>query len=287
MANVLKFDRQVQVLRALVEGCSVRSTERMTAVHRDTILRLMVRVGTGCANLIDEKMVDLPCQRLELDELWAYVGKKQRHVTDDDPYTVGDTWTYVAIDSDSKLIPSFMTGKRNERTTDAFIKDLAGRIRDKVQITTDGLRQYIDPIGTHFPLPGTDYASIVKTYEAEPVGPGRYSPPKVTGTVKTPIFGEPRADWVSTSYVERQNLSIRMGVRRFTRLTNAFSKKLENHGAHVALWMAFYDLCRVHTTIGTTPAVAAGVADHEWELAELIEVAKRYADPKDALVATV
>jgi IS1 family transposase len=280
VANVLKFDKQVQVLHSLVEGNSVRSTERMFDVHRDTIIRLMVRVGDGCANLLDEKMRDLRCRRLELDELWAYVGKKQRHVTMDDPRVLGDTWTYVAIDSESKLVPSFMTGKRDEATTDAFIRDLAGRIRDRVQITTDGLKQYISPIGRHFPLPGTDYASIVKTYEAEPVGPGRYSPPKVTGTQKTPIFGEPVEEWVSTSYVERQNLSIRMGVRRFTRLTNAFSKKLENHGAHVALWMAYYDLVRVHSTVRTTPAVAAGVTDREWTLPELIEEAKLYAQEK-------
>jgi IS1 family transposase len=253
----------------------------MTGVHRDTILRLMVRAGNGCANLISERMVDLPCKRLELDELWAYVQKKQRHVDPsvDDASRLGDTWTYVAICSDTKIVPSFMTGKRNARTTDAFIRTLAPRMRWRVQISTDALKYYIAPIGTYFPLPGTDYAQIVKTYEAEPVGPGRYSPPKVTGTVKTPIFGEPIEELASTAYVERNNLNIRMGVRRFTRLTNAFSKKLENHGAHVALYFAHYNFVRVHTTLGTTPAVAAGVADHEWELPELIETAKQYAEP--------
>lgn len=278
MSNNLKFDKQVRVMHSLVEGMSVRSTERMTGVHRDTILRLMVRIGNGCANLLDEKMRDLGCRRLELDELWAFVGKKQRHVTTDDSYTLGDTWTYVAVDAESKLVPSFITGKRDEAATNAFVRDLARRCRERVQITTDGLKMYIGPIGTHFPLPGTDYASIVKTYEAEPVGPGRYSPPKVTGTVKTPIFGEPVEEWVSTSYVERNNLNIRMGVRRFTRLTNAFSKKLENHGAHVAVWFAFYNFVRVHRTVRTTPAVAAGVMDQEWTLPELIEVAKSYAN---------
>jgi len=278
MANVLNFEKQVRVLHSLVEGVSVRSTERMTGVHRDTIIRLMVRAGNGAANLLDGMMHDLPCRRLELDELWAFVGKKQRHVKDDDSQSLGDTWTWVAVDADSKLVPSFITGKRDEPTANAFIEDLSHRVRGRVQISTDGLKAYVSPIGTHFPVHNTDYAQIVKTYEAEPVGPGRYSPPKVSGTQKTPIFGAPVEAWVSTSYVERNNLNIRMGVRRFTRLTNAFSKKLENHGAHVALWMGFYNLVRVHRTVHTTPAVALGIADHEWELPELVETVLKHAE---------
>jgi IS1 family transposase len=232
----------------------------------------MVRVGNGCANLLDETMRDLPCTRLELDELWAFVGKKQRHVsTRDDIGSVGDTWTYVAIDSDTKLVPAFMTGKRCAATTNAFVSDLASRLRYRVQITTDGLRIYEDAISGSFVEQGVDYAQLAKSYESEAIGPGRYSPPKVTGTAKTPIFGEPIAELVSTSYVERQNLTVRMGVRRFTRLTNAFSKKLENHVAATALHFAHYNFVRQHKTLRTSPAMAAGVSPTLWDMGELVE----------------
>ena len=274
MANVLPRSKQLAVPGALVEGCSIRSTERMTGIHRDTIMRLGARVGEGCANLLDETMVDLPCKRLELDELWAFVGKKQRHVrASDDGSRVGDQWTWVAIDAETKLVPSFMTGKRDAVTANAFIKDLAARLRCRVQVTTDGLRAYIVPLAVAFGPDGVDYAQLHKTYEAEAAGPGRYSPPKVTGTEKTPIFGFPIEELVSTSYVERQNLTMRMGIRRFTRLTNAHSKKLENHGAAVALHFAHYNLVRIHQTIRCTPAMAAGVTSTVWSMDELLDAA--------------
>jgi IS1 family transposase len=271
MANALPRSKQLAVLNALVEG---RSTERMLGVHRDTVMRLGFRVGEGCAILLDEIMRDLPCERLELDELWAFVGKKQRHVyASDDSSRVGDIWTWVAIDATTKLVPSFMTGKRDTDTANAFIKDLAARLRNRVQVTTDGLRTYIGPIAEAFGCAGVDYAQLHKTYEAEAAGPGRYSPPKVTGTEKTPIFGFPVEELVSTSYVERQNLTMRMGIRRFTRLTNAHSKKLENHGAAVALHFAHYNLVRVHQTLRCTPAMATGVASTVWSMGELLDAA--------------
>lgn len=246
----------------------------MANVHRDTILKLLVRVGNGCAALLDEKMVDLNCRRLEIDELWAFVEKKQRHVREsDDAGSVGDTWTYVAIDADTKLVPCFLTGKRNDTNTRAFVSDLASRLRNRVQISSDGLRLYVDAIADAFG-PAVDYAQIVKSYEAEPTGAGRYSPPKVTSTEKTPIFGEPVRELVSTSYVERQNLSVRMGVRRYTRLTNAFSKKLENHVAATALHYAHYNFVRTHKTLRVTPAVAAGVESTVWSLDELLSAAE-------------
>jgi IS1 family transposase len=260
-------------MSALVEGCSVRSTERFTGVHRDTIIRFMVRVGNGCANLLDETMVDLPCTRLELDELWAFVGKKQRNVTERDGFDKGDAWTFVAIDSDTKLVPSFLVGKRDEECTRAFVEDVARRMRNRVQVTTDGLRTYVAPIGDAFKETGVDYAQLHKVFEAEAMGPGRYSPPKVTGTEKTPIFGAPISELVSTSFVERQNLTVRMGVRRYTRLTNAFSKKLENHGAATALHFAHYNFVRVHKTLRCTPAMAAGVSSTVWDMNELIDAA--------------
>ena len=230
--------------------------------------------------LLDEKMRDLPCERLELDELWAFIGKKQRHVTASDDPTKGDVWTWVAIDATTKLVPTFMTGKRDADTANAFIKDLAARLRNRVQVTTDGLRTYIAPIAEAFGTAGVDYAQLHKTYEAEATGPGRYSPPKVTGTEKTPVFGFPIEELVSTSYVERQNLTMRMGIRRFTRLTNAHSKKLENHGAAVALHFAHYNFVRIHSSIRCTPAMAAGVTSTVWGMEELMDAAlERTGEP--------
>jgi IS1 family transposase len=273
MANVLPRTKQLAVIGALVEGCSIRSIERMFGVHRDTVMRLGARVGEGCANLLSETMVNLPCTRLELDELWAFVGKKQRHVRAGDAITAGDTWTWVAIDAETKLVPSFMTGKRDAETANAFIKDLAARLRYRVQVTTDGLRTYVMPLAQAFGPDGVDYAQLHKTYEVEAAGPGRYSPPKVTGTEKTPVFGFPIEELVSTSYVERQNLTMRMGNRRFTRLTNAHSKKIENHVASVALHFAHYNFARVHSTLRCTPAMAAGIATTVWSLGELVDSA--------------
>ena len=271
MANVLPRSRQIAVLSALVEGVSVRGTERLTGVSREAILSLLVRVGNGCAAILDERMRDLPCERLEIDELWSFVQKKQRHVKEGDSATFGDTWTYVAIDATTKLVPCFLTGKRNVETTNTFIADLASRLRYRVQISTDGLRMYADAIRASFSK--VDYATIVKEYESEPAGAGRYSPPKVTATAKTPIFGSPVEELVSTSYVERQNLTMRMQIRRFTRLTNAHSKKLENHGAAVALHFAHYNFVRIHSSIRCTPAMAAGLTSTVWGMDELLDAA--------------
>lgn len=249
----------------------MRSVARMTGVDRETIGTLLVKLGEGSLALLDETMRDLPCERLELDELWAFVGKKQRHVhAGDDADRVGDTWTFVAIDADTKLVPSFYVGKRDAESTRAFVEDLARRVRNRVQITTDGLRTYVDPIGDAFAAVGVDYAQIHKSYEAEAVGPGRYSPPKVTGTEKTPVYGQPIAELVSTSYVERQNLTVRMGVRRYTRLTNGFSKKLENHIAATALHFAHYNFVRMHKTLRATPAMAAGLVQTLWSTEDLL-----------------
>jgi len=185
---------------------------------------------------------------------------------------VGDTWTYVATDAETKLVPTFLVGKRDATNTDAFIADVAARLRDRVQISTDGLRLYVSAIARAFDGE-VDYAQIVKSYEAEAIGPGRYSPPKVTSTEKTPIIGEPVAELVSTSYAERNNLNIRMGVRRYTRLTNAFSKKIENHTAATALHFAHYNFVRQHKTLRVTPAMAAGVAKTMWSVDNLVAAA--------------
>ncbi len=268
--NKLKPETQETVISALVEGCSIRSVERMTGVHRDTIMRLGVSVGNKCSDLTDEMMQGLSCQRLELDEIWSYVGKKQRHVLDtDNPNDVGDFWTWVAIDAETKLVPSYLVGKRDSENAHEFVADLASRLNNKVQLSSDGLRLYIEAVEASFGG-DVDYAQIVKSYEAEPIGPGRYSPPKVSSVDKSRMIGSPDMDMVSTSYVERQNLTMRMSMRRFTRLTNAFSKKAENLKAAVSLHFAYYNLVRKHKTLGTTPAVAAGVAAHQWTIWELL-----------------
>jgi IS1 family transposase len=270
---VLPREKQIAVISALVEGVSIRSIERMTGVHRDTIMRLAVKVGEACERLQDHMMRDLPCEDLEVDEIWGYVAKKQRNVReDDDPTRTGDMWTFVAIDADTKLIPCFLTGKRDAENARAFIADLSKRLRNRVQLSSDGLELYVNAVHQAFGEE-IDYAQIVKCYEEEPAGSGRYSPPRVTSVEKTPIIGAPIAERVSTSYVERQNLTTRMSNRRMTRLTLSFSKKLENHRAAMALHFANYNLCRIHKTLRMTPAIAAGVTDRIWTVADLVDVA--------------
>lgn len=268
--NKLKPEIQVAVLSGLVEGSSIRSVERMTGVHRDSITRLLVRVGATCKAIMDEKMRNLSCKRLEVDELWCFVGKKQRHVADtDNPSEVGAFWTFVALDADTKLVPAYAVGKRDAPTATAFMRDLASRLSNRVQLSSDALRAYVDAVEAGFGS-NVDYGHVVKAYEAEPIGPGRYSPPKVVSTEKMRVAGRPDMDTLSTSYVERQNLTMRMQMRRFTRLTNGFSKKVENHQAAVALHFAWYNLIRRHSTVKTTPAVAAGVADRPWSMYDLV-----------------
>ena len=246
----------------------------MTGVHRDTIIRLMVQVGETCGEVLDAMMRGLSCKRIEVDEVWCYVVKKQRHVKPtDDPDRMGDFWTFVAIDADTKLVPTYRVGKRDGVTAYHFITDLASRLENRVQLSSDGLRAYVDAVERGFGA-DVDYAQIVKAYEAEPLGPGRYSPPKVTALDKTIIQGRPDWDKISTAYVERQNLTMRMSMRRFTRLTNAFSKKIENLEAAVALHFAHYNLVRPHRTLnGLTPAEAAGLQRRRWSVTELVDLA--------------
>lgn len=269
--NRLSLDRRTQVVSALVEGNSIRSTERMTGIHRDTIMRLLVEVGTGCADLMDEKMRELPCKRVQVDEIWSYVGKKQRHMkAEDDSTRLGDQWTFVAIDADTKLIPAYRVGKRTWTDASIFMKDLSMRLANRVQLSTDGLAAYADAVERAFGAE-VDYGQAVKFYEAEPVGPGRYSPPHVVDMERTVIAGSPDEDHISTSIIERQNLTMRMSMRRFTRLTNGFSKKLENMKAAVSLHFAHYNFVRQHKTLRMTPAMAAGVEKSIWNLSELVE----------------
>ncbi len=268
--NILSQERQAQIISCLVEGNSIRSTERMTNTHRDTIMRLMVSVGEGCENLMNEKMRNLSCRQIQVDEIWSFVQKKQRHMTAiDDPSRIGDQYTWVALDPETKIVPSYRVGKRDLFNALAFLDDLAARLENRIQLSSDALAAYVDATEQAFGL-DVDYGQIVKTYEAEPVGPGRYSPPHVVSAKRTPIKGDPDVAHISTSLVERQNLTMRMSMRRFTRLTNAFSKKLENLKAAVAVHFAHYNFVRIHSTIRCTPAMEAGVTDRLWTIRDLL-----------------
>ncbi len=269
--NILSNERRAQAISCLVEGNSIRSIERITGIHRDTIMRLMVTAGTKCESLMNEHMRDLPCRQIQVDEIWPYVQKKQRHMTErDDPRRVGDQWTFVALDPETKLVPTYLVGKRDLPTATIFMKDLAERLHNRVQLSSDALRAYVEATEQAFGM-NIDYGQILKIYEAEPIGPGRYSPPEVVNTMKTVISGKPKQSNISTSLVERQNLTMRMQMRRFTRLTNAFSKKLDNLKAAVALHFAHYNFVRIHSSIRCTPAMEAGITDHIWSIRDLMD----------------
>jgi len=269
----LTTDRKAQIIGALVEGVSIRATERLTGVHRDTITKLVLQVGRASQRLMDEQIRHLHCRHLQLDELWCFVGKKRMHVRrTDDPSRVGDFWTWYGLDQDTKLVPAHHVGKRGDLDAMIFAKALRSRIEGRVQISTDKLAAYRWALGAAWNDENVDYGRIVKRYEVEPSNEGRYSPPRCVGVDKDVIFGEPDVDLISTSHIERSNLTVRMSSRRFTRLTNGFSKRVENLRAAVALHFAHYNFCRVHSTIRTTPALAAGVADRRWSISELVEL---------------
>ncbi len=271
MANVLGTDKKIAIIGALTEGASIRSIERMTGVHRDTIMRMGVKVGQGCTALMDAKMRDLSCTRLEMDEIWGFVGKKERNVRLDDDKIVGSVWTFCAIGADTKLVPAFRVGQRSAATADAFVADVASRMTSRLQISTDGLRAYESAIEKAFGS-DVDYAQIVKVYGNEEISNNRrYSTSGVTSAEKHVKIGSPDVDLISTSYVERLNATTRLHMRRLTRLTLAFSKKLENFEAAVGLHFAYYNFVKRHSTLRTTPAIAAGVATAQWSVGELLE----------------
>jgi IS1 family transposase len=278
--SALSRDQQIQVIGALTEGVSIRSIERMTGIHRDTIMRLGARIGRGCAELHDRTMVGISTGRLELDELWAYVGKKQRHLKRGDSPEKGDQYTFVALASTSRAIVAYRTGKRDTGTTQEFIADLRERVLGAPEISTDGFLPYQPAIRSDF---GNSHHGVInKTYSVVHLdkihqASHRYSPAAVIAVAREAVQGVPAE--ISTSYVERNNLSIRMGCRRFTRLTNAFSKRLENHLAAIALHVAYYNLCRAHESLRTTPAVQLGVTDRVWSLGDLIDAALAVATP--------
>jgi transposase-like protein/IS1 family transposase len=262
------------VLSMLLEGNSVSSVERITGVHHTTILKLLVIAGEKCERVMADTIRNVPVRDLELDELWSFLGKKQKRVRAEDDQNLGDCYVFVAIERHSKLVLNIAMGKRDQATTDIFVEGIRhATARTPFQITTDGFAPYRSAITTTLHDRLTGFAQLIKVYKASSEGEGRYSPAEVSSVEVVPVFGQPDPERICTSIVERQNLSVRMGTRRFTRLTNAFSKKWENHWASVACWFAFHNFCRVHKSLRTTPAMAAGISDHIWSVRELLEAA--------------
>ena len=270
--NKLNADKQAVVVSALVEGVSIRSIERMTGIHRDTIMRLSVRIGTACEKLMDGMLRNLNSRHLQMDELWAYVAKKDRHLkVDDDPRMVGSFWTFLAFDTETKLVAAYRVGKRDAETTNAFVSDLASRLKGRVELSSDMMPAYVDAVRQSFGR-AVDYGRIIKHYESTTTAPGRYSPAAVTSVATDNVIGHPVM--ICTSHVERQNLNMRMNIRRFTRLTNAYSKKVENLRAAVSLYLAVYNLVRIHGSLRVTPAMESGVTDHVWTIGQLVALAQ-------------
>jgi len=270
--NRLDTSKRRQIVRCLVEGCSIRATVRMTGASKNTVAKLLVELGAVCAKYMDDNMRNLPCQRIQVDEIWQFVGAKAKNVKPhhfENGGYAGDVWTWTAIDADTKLVPCFMLGQRDANAARDFMEDLAGRLANRIQLTSDGLKLYIKAVKDAFGSE-IDYAMLVKVYGIDPQGEKRYSPAICTSCESRPITGNPDPIHINTSYVERQNLTMRMSMRRFTRLTNAFSKKLENHAAMAALYFMWYNFGRVHQTLKTTPAVKAGIADHAWTVEEIV-----------------
>lgn len=271
--NKLSREERSQVIDCLIEGCSIRSTVRMTGVAKKTVMRLLSEVGDVCERYQREVFRNLPCKRIQVDELWAFVYCKEKNVTatiaDKNP-KAGDVWLWVAIDADSKLVSSWMLGDRSGSTAAIFIDDLSRRLASRIQLTSDGHKAYLEAVEGAFGA-DIDYSMLVKLYSNPPAGnDSRYSPGECCGAHMERITGNPDPKHVSTSYVERQNLSVRMMMRRYTRLTNAFSKKFENHSAAIALNYFAYNFLRIHRTIRCTPAMAAGVTKKLWEVSDLV-----------------
>jgi IS1 family transposase len=270
--NRLTKEQQTRVVAALVEGNSIRSTSRMTGVARNTVTSLLIDLAEACAGYHDRYVRKLKVRRMQCDEIWNFVGAKAKNTTPEKKAEGwGDTWTWTAIDADTKLCISYLVGGRDAGWATEFMQDCASRIVNRVQITTDGHRAYLEAVENAFGA-DIDYAQLQKIYGASIENETRYSPARCIGCDMKVVSGNPDPKHVSTSFVERQNLSMRMSIRRFTRLTNAFSKKVENHAAAVALWFMYYNFCRIHQTLRVTPAMEAGISTHVWTIEELVSL---------------
>ena len=271
--NRLSNDDRAKILHLLCEGMSIRAITRLTGASKNTVSKLLIDAGKACAAYHDANVRDVKAARVQVDEIWSFTYAKQKNVATakEAPEGAGDTWTWTALDADSKLIVSYLVGGRDAEYAMWFMDDLASRLASRVQLTSDGHRAYLEAVEGAFGC-DVDYAQLVKLYGNTIGAPGRYSPAECTGSKKIRREGNPDIAHVSTSYVERQNLTIRMHMRRFTRLANAFSKKVENHAHAVALHMMYYNFVRIHKTLRVTPAMAAGVADRLWEIADIAKL---------------
>jgi transposase-like protein len=274
--NRLPLAKRAQILGLMVEGMSIRAISRVTGASKNTIVKLLAEVGEACSKYQDETLRNLPCKRLQVDEIWSFVAMKERQVPAELKGTpgIGDTWTWTAIDADTKLITSWLVADRSPNAARIFIRDLQSHLANRVQLTTDGLKTYLGAVAQE--MPEADYAMLVKLYgdsaDANKSSGRRYSPAECIGTEKKVIAGKPDPDHISTSFAERQNLTMRMSMRRFTRLTNAFSKKVENHIHAISLYFMHYNFARIHQTLRVTPAMEARVSDHVWSLEEIAEL---------------
>jgi IS1 family transposase len=271
--NKLPSAKRAEILGMMVEGVSIRAITRLTGASKNTVTKLLEDAGEAFSDYQSRTLRNLPCKRIQVDEIWSFVYAKQKNVAraKSAPPQAGDIWTWTAIDADTKLVPSWLVASRDGDAAHHFIGDLAMRLSNRVQLTSDGHKSYLEAVEESFGA-DIDYAMLVKIY-GEPIGAlGRYSPGECVGAEKRRVEGKPDPDHISTSYAERQNLSMRMGIRRFTRLTNAFSKKAENHAHGVAIYFMHYNFVRIHTTLRCSPAMAAGVTTKLWELADMVRV---------------
>jgi len=276
--NNLSINRQTQIIKVLCEGNSIRSTARITDTAINTVVKLLKDVGIACADYQNEHLRNLPCKQIQCDEVWSFCYAKQKNVPEDKQgrFGYGDVWTWTALDADTKLVPSWVVGLRDAGYAYAFMKDLQSRLANRVQLTTDGHKVYLTAVEDVFGA-DIDYAMLVKLYGQEPEGEKRYSPAKCLGTNGRVVTGNPDLTKISTSFAERQNLTMRMNMRRFTRLTNAFSKKIENHNLAIALYFMHYNFARPHKTLANpyprTPAMAAGVSNRIWTIEDIVKLA--------------
>jgi IS1 family transposase len=271
--NKLSLEKRIQIVNLLVEGTSLRATSRIADVSINTVTKLLVDMGTACQKYHDENVKDLKCARIQCDEIWSFIYGKDKNLPDElrGKYGFGSIWTWVALDSDSKFAVSWLVGNRDSEFANMFMADVASRLANRVQLTTDGLKAYLEAVEESFGA-NIDFAQLIKLYGKPIDSDHRYSPAECTGTEKMPIMGNPDEKHISTSHIERQNLNMRMSIRRFTRLTNAFSKKIENHAHAVALHFMYYNFVRIHKTLRVTPAMQVGITNKLWSIEDLVNL---------------
>jgi IS1 family transposase len=269
--NRLSTAQRAAVVSCLVEGTSLRATSRITGVARMTVEKLLRDLGEACQRYQDEHLRNLNCQRVQADEIWSFCYARNANVPEEKKgvFGYGDVWTWTAIDADTKLCLSWLVASRDGESAEAFMRDVASRIANRTQLTTDGLKAYLRAVDLAFGV-DIDFATLHKVYASDPKGTKSFTPPVCTSCKRVPVTGDPDPKHISTSYVERQNLTMRMHMRRFTRLTNAFSKKVENHAFAIALHFMHYNFCRVHQTLRVTPAMEAGLSNHVWSIEEIV-----------------